>query len=335
MLCDLFAEFEALKEKPPLDPHVPEILAQIGKRVATCPRFVLDRSATLMIQTISTQDVKNFIQTLDLCRMPFKRLWVEIAFADRSEWLVEQRRLGRELSQHDSSLEPHRLGFLLEEDNGDIVVHVVWNFVLPDLTTMEMARKALVITVGRPSDPVRKERHFREMMASPQERRRMNIKTEADGNWWAEMASRVDYVATPLYEPFWTLARRLGPAAVAEYEHKTMYDLAGEWRFVMALLIVLNSRNIIAIGEEEDTSRVNKARAKKGKTPILAHRPIRLNLSSVQKRRILALATGKGDASPHLVRGHFKVRKTGVYWWSPHARGGHADEQPRTYTVTA
>jgi hypothetical protein len=23
----------------------------------------------------------------------------------------------------------------------------------------------------------------------------------------------------------------------------------------------------------------------------------------------------------HLVRGHFKIRASGVYWWSPHARG--------------
>jgi hypothetical protein len=23
----------------------------------------------------------------------------------------------------------------------------------------------------------------------------------------------------------------------------------------------------------------------------------------------------------HFVRGHFKARKSGVFWWSPHARG--------------
>lgn len=26
-------------------------------------------------------------------------------------------------------------------------------------------------------------------------------------------------------------------------------------------------------------------------------------------------------ARQHLVRGHFKIRRTGVYWWSPFLRG--------------
>jgi hypothetical protein len=37
----------------------------------------------------------------------------------------------------------------------------------------------------------------------------------------------------------------------------------------------------------------------------------------------------------HLVRGHFKVRRTGLFWWSPHVRGKGEAPVGQTYIVKA
>lgn len=326
MLADNFAEFLLTDTYRTAQPAMREAIATVGGVVQRVPRFSLDRSATLMVETVSVQDAAAFAATLPLCRLPYPSMWVEIAFRDRLDFVLEQQRKGLQLSTHELSSHPQRLGFLMTQTEDTIVVQVAWTHSAP---VVEISAKVLAITLSHVDvHPSVREKLVRDHMRSEPH----STKEEALG--WAEIAARVQHVVPPWLQDFWDHVRRAGPHAVAEIERVAEYDLAAEWRFVMALLIVLNSRNVISYGEESDVSKINKVRAKKGKPPMLAQREITLNLTPGLKRRIMATAVGRSDANPHLVRGHFKVRKTGIFWWSPHGRGQGRIENP-SYRVSA
>lgn len=99
----------------------------------------------------------------------------------------------------------------------------------------------------------------------------------------------------------------------------THSDWEGEIGFLEAVLIMLNAKNGVDRREAIPTERQNRARAKIGKPPLFEHHTVHLKLRGPERR-----PAGDGShASPraHIVRGHFKVRKTGVYFWSPFVRG--------------
>lgn len=93
--------------------------------------------------------------------------------------------------------------------------------------------------------------------------------------------------------------------------------------FLRGLLVCLNSRNLFAVCAPENVDKLNRARARTGKLLRVSFSRVRVNLSAVMRRKTDA-ASGAGGMRAHLVAGHFKVRKSGVFWWSPFVRG---DEQ--------
>jgi hypothetical protein len=98
-------------------------------------------------------------------------------------------------------------------------------------------------------------------------------------------------------------------------------DIQGEAMWVECFLAMLNSRNPVVEHEAADLTKLNKARVKRGKREFLGYKKTRLAMSRSQKRMADAKGVDREVARQHLVRGHFKIRKTGVYWWSPFLRG--------------
>lgn len=108
---------------------------------------------------------------------------------------------------------------------------------------------------------------------------------------------------------------------------------------VLRFMLLISAKGTPAvIGPGEDFARLNKRREKAGRTPVLACRPVRWDLSREVR---YGNATGRGQnsvAAAHMVRGHMKVRKTGIYWWRPYFRNvapGDAPPPARDYHVTA
>jgi hypothetical protein len=110
-------------------------------------------------------------------------------------------------------------------------------------------------------------------------------------------------------------------------------DILGEGPFVETVIAMMNSRNAIETRPVDLTS-LNRARAKKRRPLFLSYRTTHLRLSQAQTRAFRAGLLSKEDAGRHRVRGHFKIRRTGVYWWSPFFRGDPAKPVKRQeYTV--
>lgn len=96
----------------------------------------------------------------------------------------------------------------------------------------------------------------------------------------------------------------------------------------MDYLARFNSPSIVEY-TDVDMTVLNKKRTKNDKHPLSNHRVV--DLSHTIKR---ALNAKEGDGVPgsdrrmHWVRGHFKVRKSGMFWWNPHLSAVPKDEEP-------
>jgi hypothetical protein len=105
-------------------------------------------------------------------------------------------------------------------------------------------------------------------------------------------------------------------------------DLTGEPAFIIAFLILLNTKNGVTYSKE-DRSRLNLSRQKQGKPPLRDFQITKINLAQHAERQGILGSAAREKCRQHYVRGHFKVRQTGVYWWSPFVRGQSADATPR------
>jgi hypothetical protein len=116
-----------------------------------------------------------------------------------------------------------------------------------------------------------------------------------------------------------------------------MFGEAGGDILRFALLISAKGSPAI-IGPGEDFVRLNKRRAKAGRPPVLGCRPVRWSLSGEARSTRPPGADGGRVAAPHMVRGHLKTRKNGIYWWRSHYRSlvpGDALPAGRDYRVTS
>jgi len=287
MLCDQFAEFE----KSAFFAQLPSVLklatSELGRKIATAPRYTLDRGAVMMVQNLSNMEPHKFISALPLCRLPHKSIWVEFAFRDRSDWLDEARKQGKTIQQRADADAPPRLGFYLEalDDAGqDISVQLVWAHIPPMVSP---SMKALRLRTG--ADYVATESRRSEILDLLKSK-----VIQAKAPWLAnpqafeaavELESRIETIIPEYLAPIW-LSFADNKDTIRKMDEMAEFDLAAEWRFAMALLAALNSRNLFAYGDEVNYGKLNDIRARKGRTPLLPHREIRLSLSRAQSSRV-------------------------------------------------
>lgn len=97
-------------------------------------------------------------------------------------------------------------------------------------------------------------------------------------------------------------------------------DWGGEAQFWSTCLMLLNSRNVAYSEALPETRRHKKLRLA-GLSPLSTFRICKLDVGRLTKRQSIADVGNSGSARAHFVRGHFKVRASGVYWWRPFVRG--------------
>jgi hypothetical protein len=99
-------------------------------------------------------------------------------------------------------------------------------------------------------------------------------------------------------------------------------DVRDETGPVLAALILMNARNCIDIKRVEPDPGLVKARLKSGnKPPPLSYSTVHIHLGQGDSRAAERYNASAAERRRHIVRGHFKVRASGVYWWRPFLRG--------------
>lgn len=306
-------------------------------------RFVLNRDAVFLIQNVGEFTPKKILEALRLCRFPFKTMWVEFPFQFRSEWMRENDIFG---ADHVEASPPSRLGFFIEAKDADGMVGVitpVWSH--PNTGMVNVCVGSIEIDT-RPDSPGFIDKKFSTEEAVAAYR---GSKADWVQRWIRKpdeleavfnLEQRLNRIPTPRMAKLWAEIVAVGDVrAIQELWGLALYDLASEWRFILALLLLLNSKSCVELkdGEGADLSKFNKVRQKRGKLPHLTYKDIVISLTKVQKNRFAAAGVQPRDMMMHMVRPHFKLRKTGLFLWSEHLRGniGEPPTGPRTYRVKA
>jgi hypothetical protein len=89
---------------------------------------------------------------------------------------------------------------------------------------------------------------------------------------------------------------------------------------IFDFIVRMNSKRITDFKPAEDLSRINKKRLRLGKLPLCEYHIVDLNKEIKQCLKQTDSEVVHGVRF-HWRRGHFKARKTGIFWWNPHTAG--------------
>lgn len=102
---------------------------------------------------------------------------------------------------------------------------------------------------------------------------------------------------------------------------------------IFDFIVRMNSKRITDIKPAEDLTRINKKRLRLGRLPLCEYHVVDLNKEIKQYLKQVDGEVVHGVRF-HWRRGHFKIRKTGIFWWNPHTAGRVAyGEIEKEYTA--
>jgi hypothetical protein len=278
--------------------------------------------------TVAHSAIGGQLRALSLCRLPFRQAWFEWpgGFAgvasERSDIIAPvPKRMGA-LVETDASLQRGTIIYAWRHDRGDtnicpLAVTFDWRAAgaepLDDLTSTN--RWHLTAT----------DADWRDLAARfPRVRNSTREDVVADNY-------RFGVVVNPMMQTFLDLA---APAGLNLLLNAASKDIEGEPTLLRAAVMLLNSRNLAEYQPRAIAAKLNHARAKNGKPALLDYTHVRIKLSRALGERAGMAADPRAPSRLHLVRGHFKIRATGVYWWAPFARGTPASSGGRPLQQT-
>jgi len=352
LLCDLVIRQGAFRAQPERLGYprgaggVPAVRAQLdaaatmAERIALGSRFVLgDDVIGAAVQALMSRP-RSLRDCTSVLRVPWPAAFVEW----REPARVEARRaLG---VAHDNGEDVAlRCGFLVEADAQGRAgtVRPCWSHREAGLAGLEVASISPVFfrfDFGRIDAPPRPG----DTVVTPEERRDSDL-FQRWSNSPADVAALEDMnraFAQVGMEDARRLAaaqavRAASPVAAAQRMFDRMLaDVAGEAMTFVAAIILLTSRNGTESVPGEDRSKLNRARARRGETPLQEHVVVHMRLSRSERHAEGGQASGHGTrASPrlHTVSGHPVCRGGSIFWRRAHTRG-LASVRPQAGTRT-
>lgn len=340
----LFTEIKEQQSKlvyPNGYPH-DRSLEEIRRKIDLAGLYVLDEQACAMAANVSLTKPSSIIASLPFVKLPSEFTWIEYDnFAVRRATAA----LGSPNVRPDNAaVEIVRSGYLMYMDadertgRNDLVIEYVhkdrpFSGRLPD------GREAvtdLAPVIGRFSLAQTDEYKLPFWPTLPRDTSIPTAgKVRQHQNWlekdpkeaaaWLELRNRFSWRPHPdLRMLARSVASLMGEANVARVENDQGEELARVFlNQILPALILLNCRNAVTEERVPAPDRLNKKRQKFGRPPIREYRTVKVHLSGSAKRAWagngLSLSQVRDGA---FVIGHFKVRKSGIFWWGFHMRGG-------------
>lgn len=296
-------------------------------KIRAAQKFVLSPSFASVADALS-EDYTGLVKVFPWCRLPYAQTWIEVAHADRPHFI------SAELQAPGFQIRPKRVGFLLSATRPDLSAwkaHLFWS---SNENEMGCSCAALAMLFDMTEELCHEtvfDEELRQQSIQELMDRQIVTNVKVHPGWTGASAdvkaAMVNHTLPDL--PDYGVPMLPGLSAEQEREmYDTFADLArsdwaGETAYVMAVIGLLNARNAVET-ETVDHSRMNRARIRRGKPPFLEHKVLKI------AQRQVTRVPGDRDHGPHaamrlhFVRGHFKSRRSGVYFWNPHARGDAA-----------
>jgi hypothetical protein len=229
-------------------------------------------------------NISELTRIAPFCRLPFPLTWMEFSQNDRPNFSKA------ELKYPGFQYKPARIGFLMEAEDKTMARWCTW----------------LLWNIRRPG--VEEDNNV-SMMTVSYDTATNNKKLEDVVN----IIGIADFADS--------IIKQFPDAKIWESMVKLMRsDWAGEIRFLISALGLLNARNV-ASHERVDKIEHNRKRIKARQQPLFSHTILKLR--PAHKPRMVRGVSGdiRAEVRSHFVSGHFKTRRTGLFFWGPHRRG--------------
>jgi len=323
--------------------------ASIARAVRGAQKIVLSRDAHLAALSVSQSTDRALLTGLDLCRWPYKNLWIEWEpnrESNQSGLSDFDQRNGR--SEQEKPI-PDRVGVLIECNGSDLQtgnMTWVWSHQQHGCTTGLLGGMFDFREFGNDLDQFYEQymraAGVRDKAVFPAEHevfpmlkgQGLTPRKGEDPSAVVEMHRRM--VVMPNRHLTQTLARMALTCSPQELERArldAMGDICGEARFAMAVCLLLNSKSA-SFAPGPDLTKLNKARRRSGKRELQPFTQMEILPMRSQRRAAEAAGMSAAEIRRHLVRGHFKIRRTGIYWWSPFLRGTGPRVERTAYVAT-
>lgn len=333
MLCDrMMDELRPIASPAELmnsNPNEPWILparainaanSEMQSNLQSAQKFVLDDDVAVAVDSVRLGHAKSLMDADDFARLPYSLCWFEWSYSSiqDDEWedgngysdrakatLTKPSKIGILAVAEDDLLTRGRLWLGWSDIHGVHVCPVSCNFRFGDSH----------------NDVSQEELDFIRSNKSVNKAVRASVRNKSDAIALGHIRQQFSFAPLAL------------PTEIIQSE---MANWGGEMIFFKSLLILLNTQNGVDL-DRSDLSKLNRSRVKSRKRELFSHRTVRLR-GMRYRRAIAGLTSGKNDriTRAHLVRGHFKIRKTGAFWWSPFVRGdAHAGMVTHDYKMSA
>jgi len=322
MLCD------ELMDAGPMGYHS-QLMAATIDQVRLAQKFVLDPPFAAAADALSA-DYGTLVKAFPFCRLPFAHTWIEVAQGDRPQFMAA----GVHAPIFQSR--PRRVGFLCTATRSDLSAwksELFW--VMPD-KGCNAAAIAMNFDMTQGSGIVYDSAYKPYRIGQEHQEFFPESKMKSHPGW--DEATPVvrqallehtgttlpDY-GTPMFpEDITQIPRPKLDKILSMIYDLARSDWAGEVSFLLAVIGLLNARNVVE-RERVDVSRKSHARIKRGRPAFFEH-----HLLKIQRRQITRAARAPGTDQQHgkirrhVCAGHWKVRKTGIFFWHPFWRGDPA-----------
>lgn len=327
-----------------LPPYFPgeEILKPLRQRLSKAEIFAFDRNAVAMAANVALSKPSSILAAFPWIHLPHEFTWIEMANVDLRDAMAD---LGSPNLQRENTMTTiERSGFLIrmveKGDQREMIADYVHRDRTPEgrvLTDLSPVRLRIKMT-GRGLEDfteefpeiLKKARELPEgvkISGRVREHHRLLKVDEEELQAETEINDRITAEPHPDMSAMKEAGLRLmGAAKVALLEQRQADEAIYLFKlFALPALILLNCRNAIETEEVKPTLQQNRHRRLRGKKPLIAYQNVRIKLTAAQRRRTSRDFAGDTQSFIRgtLVSGHFKVRKTGIFWWSPHARRGY------------
>lgn len=290
-----------------------EMHEKLCRDLESAQRFNLAEDFAEAATQISNTNMAAFKNAITACRAPFPRCWIEVA-------QVHRRNFTRDSSDVPMSGDVTRAGILIDQVSPDGLAYKLHLFFMGKGN----AAISMVSTLVDLRDEDNEAKRQRCLTVGEREKVRAILSDKYSGDN-LEAALEIETM-THMTGNYYTndcvgrMIDSFGSEKVREIMSVEQSNWDGELMFWLSALALLNTRNV-GRSETVDVSKVNKGRIKRGVLPLLGYENCRIDQGRKSGRSADNDNGKQGGKRAHFVRGHFKLRKTGVFWWRPAMRG--------------
>lgn len=268
---------------------------------ATPLRYLLDENASEMVANTAYNPNNVIAASCDMLRFPATSMWLEWSQTGASKAINALH-----LSERDLTTAHRRIGALITADDSGRrgTVQIAWS------NDENLCDVSPIITEFDLDDP-----DFCDRGGQKTDACKFQIKgLETLDCLYRHVRCRLD--------PSWqTYYRTYAPTEASREQHfkKSLEAVAGDYPFIAAFLLMLNARGALR-QEPVVFDKLNKKRARRGKTQLLNHITVSLDLEPGEGRSGQHVRGGDGPRLHH-VCGHLVRRGKSLFWRRAHLRG--------------